>query len=129
VRTHRGTAAARRREAQSHRHEPLLIGVDGARHGDDRTVIFFRRGRDARTIPPIRLRIPDLMQVAPPAAAWSYNNAGFSVSGRVIEAVTGTSINRAIRDLVFTPLGLAHARRFTWRACGEALLAGYRSSV
>jgi hypothetical protein len=49
------------------------------------------------------------MQVAPPAAAWSYNNAGFSVAGRVIEATTGTSINRAMRDLVFTPLGLAHA--------------------
>lgn len=53
--------------------------------------------------------MPDLMQVAPPAAAWSYNNAGFSVSGRVIEAVTGTSINQAVRDLVFAPLGLAHA--------------------
>ncbi len=53
--------------------------------------------------------ITDLMQVAPPGAAWSYNNAGFSVAGRVIEVVTGTSINRAIRDLVFTPLGLAHA--------------------
>lgn len=69
--------------------------------------------------------MPDLMQVAPldsargepldsarggrPAAAWSYNNAGFSVAGRVIEAVTGTSINRAMRDLVFTPLGLDHA--------------------
>ena len=61
--------------------------------------------------------MPDLMQVAPfdfaqgkpPAAVWSYNNAGFSVSGRVIEAVTGVSINRAVRDLVFTPLGLAHA--------------------
>jgi CubicO group peptidase (beta-lactamase class C family) len=53
--------------------------------------------------------MPELMQVAPPAAAWSYNNAGFSVSGRVIEAVTGTSINRAVRDLVFTPLGLTHA--------------------
>jgi CubicO group peptidase (beta-lactamase class C family) len=53
--------------------------------------------------------MPDLMQIAPPSAAWSYNNAGFSVSGRVIEAVTGTSINRAVRDLVFTPLGLVHA--------------------
>jgi CubicO group peptidase (beta-lactamase class C family) len=51
----------------------------------------------------------DLMQVAPPGAAWSYNNAGFSFAGRVIENVTGTSINRAIRDLVFTPLGLEHA--------------------
>lgn len=61
--------------------------------------------------------MPDLMQVAPldsargepPAAAWSYNNAGFSVAGHVIEAVTGTSINRAMRDLVFAPLGLDHA--------------------
>jgi CubicO group peptidase (beta-lactamase class C family) len=53
--------------------------------------------------------MPDLMQVAPPAAAWSYNNAGFSVSGRVIEAVTGMSINRAIGSLVFQPLGLEHA--------------------
>jgi CubicO group peptidase (beta-lactamase class C family) len=53
--------------------------------------------------------ITDLMQVAPPEAAWSYNNAGFSIAGRVIEAVTGTSINRAMRELVFVPLGLAHA--------------------
>jgi CubicO group peptidase (beta-lactamase class C family) len=53
--------------------------------------------------------IGDLMQVAPPGAAWSYNNAGFSIAGRVIESVTGTSINRAIRDLVFQPLGLEHA--------------------
>jgi CubicO group peptidase (beta-lactamase class C family) len=53
--------------------------------------------------------MPDLMQVAPLSAAWSYNNAGFSVIGRVIESVTGTSANRAVRDLVFAPLGLAHA--------------------
>jgi CubicO group peptidase (beta-lactamase class C family) len=53
--------------------------------------------------------MPDLMQVAPSGAAWSYNNAGFSVAGRVIEAVTGTSINGSIRDLVFTPVGLEHA--------------------
>jgi CubicO group peptidase (beta-lactamase class C family) len=53
--------------------------------------------------------LPDVMQVAPPGKAWSYNNAGFSIAGRVIEVVTGTSINRAIRDLVFRPLGLEHA--------------------
>jgi CubicO group peptidase (beta-lactamase class C family) len=53
--------------------------------------------------------IDDLMQVAPMEAAWSYNNAGFSIAGRVIEAVTGTSINRAMRELVFQPLGLEHA--------------------
>src|SRR5688500_8807205 len=51
----------------------------------------------------------DVMQVAPRAAAWSYNNAGYSLAGHVIEVVNKTSINRALRDLVFTPLGLAHA--------------------
>jgi CubicO group peptidase (beta-lactamase class C family) len=51
----------------------------------------------------------DLMQVAPPGAAWSYNNAGFSYAGRVIEKVNNSSINIAIRDLVFRPLGLVHA--------------------
>jgi CubicO group peptidase (beta-lactamase class C family) len=53
--------------------------------------------------------ITDLMQVAPPGKAWSYNNAGFSIAGRAIEAATELSINRAMRELVFQPLGLEHA--------------------
>ncbi|MBV8186143.1 MAG: terminase [Alphaproteobacteria bacterium] len=43
---------------------PLVMGVDIARHGDDQTVIRFRRGLDARSIPAIKFRIPDLMLVA-----------------------------------------------------------------
>src|SRR5512133_2879489 len=65
--------------------------------------------RGTETLKNFVASITDLMQVAPPGAAWSYNNAGFSIAGRVIETVTGTSINRAIRDLVFQPLGLEHA--------------------
>ena len=53
--------------------------------------------------------LPDLMQVAPPGKAWSYNNAGFSLAGRVIQMVTAKSINAAMRELVFQPLGLEHA--------------------
>ncbi|HZT77904.1 MAG TPA: serine hydrolase domain-containing protein [Vicinamibacterales bacterium] len=53
--------------------------------------------------------VTGLMQLAPTGAAWSYNNAGFSIAGRVIEVVTGESINAAIRDLVFQPLHLEHA--------------------
>lgn len=53
--------------------------------------------------------ITDLMQIAPPGKAWSYNNAGFTIAGRIIEVATGTSINRAMRDLVFQPLALEHA--------------------
>ncbi|MDQ6611658.1 MAG: beta-lactamase family protein [Gemmatimonadota bacterium] len=65
--------------------------------------------RGTETLKGFVASIPDLMQVAPLGAAWSYNNAGFSIAGRVIESVTGTPINRAIRDLVFQPLGLEHA--------------------
>ena len=65
--------------------------------------------RGSETLKTFMGTITDLMQVASPGAAWSYNNAGFSIAGRVIEQVTGTSINRAIRDLVFQPLGLEHA--------------------
>lgn len=65
--------------------------------------------RASETLKNFVASISDLMQVAPPGAAWSYNNAGFSIAGRVIESVTGKSINRAMRDLVFQPLGLEHA--------------------
>jgi CubicO group peptidase (beta-lactamase class C family) len=65
--------------------------------------------RGSETMANFLTTITDLMQVAPPGAAWSYNNAGFSIAGRVIEKVTGNSINRSIRDLVFQPLGLEHA--------------------
>ncbi len=65
--------------------------------------------RGTETLKTFVASITDLMQIAPPGKAWSYNNAGFSVAGRVIEVATGTPINRAVRDLVFQPLGLEHA--------------------
>jgi CubicO group peptidase (beta-lactamase class C family) len=65
--------------------------------------------RGTETLKNFLTTIPDLMQIAPPGVAWSYNNAGFSIAGRVIETVTETPINRAMRDLVFTPLTLEHA--------------------
>lgn len=43
---------------------PLIMGVDIARQGSDQSVIRFRRGLDARSIPAVKFRIPDLMQVA-----------------------------------------------------------------
>jgi CubicO group peptidase (beta-lactamase class C family) len=69
--------------------------------------------------------ITDLMQVAPPGAAWSYNNAGFSIAGRVIVVVTGQPINRAIHDLVFQPLGLEHAGTTVGEFITERFAAGH----
>jgi hypothetical protein len=45
-------------------YDPLVLGVDVAAEGDDKSVIRFRRGRDARTIPPLKFRGIDLMQLA-----------------------------------------------------------------
>jgi CubicO group peptidase (beta-lactamase class C family) len=53
----------------------------------------------------------DLPPLAAPGEVWSYNNAGFTLAGRVIEQVTGQSIHDALRTLVFEPLGLT--RTFT----------------
>lgn len=43
---------------------PLIMGVDIARYGDDQTVIRWRHGRDARSIPPVRFKNRDNMFVA-----------------------------------------------------------------
>lgn len=51
-------------------------------------------------------KMTDLPQVSPLGTVTSYNNAALSVAGRIIEVVTGQSYERAIKELLFTPLGL-----------------------
>lgn len=55
---------ARKREPEAKVHDPLIMGVDVARFGEDATVICLRRGRDAKSVPWIKLRGADTMQVA-----------------------------------------------------------------
>lgn len=52
------------RDPACHLFEPLIMGVDVARFGDDQTVIAFRRGRDACTIPWVKHRNIDTMTLA-----------------------------------------------------------------
>lgn len=54
--SHDAVVTASTNEPVSHPHDPLVIGVDVARYGDNESVIFFRKGRDAQSLPPIRLR-------------------------------------------------------------------------
>jgi hypothetical protein len=61
------------REIMPDGHSPLILGVDVGRFGDDPSVIFPRRGRDARSIPPIILFQNDIVQVAE-AVAQAYND-------------------------------------------------------
>jgi hypothetical protein len=57
-------AAAAARETDSHPHDALVIGVDVARYGANESVIWFRKGRDARSIPPVRMRGASVVQLA-----------------------------------------------------------------
>ncbi len=56
--------AASKREAESSMFEAFVIGVDVARFGDDESVLYFRKGRDGRTHPPLKFRGLDNMQLA-----------------------------------------------------------------
>ena len=56
--------AATERECDASKYDPVVMGVDVARFGADASVIYIRRGRDARSILPIKLRGADTMTVA-----------------------------------------------------------------
>ncbi|MFC6162307.1 serine hydrolase [Kribbella jiaozuonensis] len=50
--------------------------------------------------------LADVVQNHPLGATWSYCNSGFSLAGRVIEKLTGSTWDQALRDRIITPLGL-----------------------
>lgn len=60
---------ARVREVQSTHYEPLILSLDVARFGSNESVLGFRRGRDARTIPTERWRGLSTMETADRTAA------------------------------------------------------------
>lgn len=51
-------------------------------------------------------RLPDLPQIFPLGAFVSYNNAAFSLQGRLIEVASGTTYDAALENLLLGPLGL-----------------------
>jgi hypothetical protein len=63
--------------------DPLLMGVDVARFGDDESVIRFRRGRDARTIKPVKFKGLNTMELSNEVSALieKFNPDGVFVDG------------------------------------------------
>lgn len=53
--------------------------------------------------------LADLPQLTPLGTVWSYNNAGFSIAGRVIERIMGTTYEAALKQFVLKPLGLTRS--------------------
>ncbi len=90
-------------------------GIDGD--------VFTDYGRGDDCLEKYTAGLADVAQNHPLGATWSYCNSGFSLAGRVIEKLTGMSWDQAMRERVFTPLGL----RRTLTLPEEALLL--RSAV
>jgi hypothetical protein len=57
-------AAATKRKPSFNHLDPVIVGVDVARYGQDQSVIAIRKGRDARSFPWKRFRGLDTMQLA-----------------------------------------------------------------
>ncbi|MEP9364325.1 serine hydrolase domain-containing protein [Nocardioides sp. CN2-186] len=68
--------------------------------------VFIDTGRGDDALPRYLDEIRDLPQIAPPGSIWSYSNSGFSILGRLVEVVSGTVFETALRERLFEPLGL-----------------------
>lgn len=77
---------------------PLIMGVDPARFGDDSTVIRFRQGRNARIIPPTKLKGKDNMEVANHCA---HLIDTFNPDAVCIDAGNGTGIIDRLREMKY----------------------------
>jgi CubicO group peptidase (beta-lactamase class C family) len=66
-----------------------------------------------------------LPQLTPVGKVFAYNNAALVLAGRVIEAVTGSTYEQAVRELVLDPLGLNHSRFFSDEIVGFNVAASH----
>lgn len=88
------------RDAEASGREALVIGVDVARYGANESVIFFRQGRDARAIEPIRLRGVSTVELASRVASVCAQHRidavfvdGGGVGGGVVDNIRALNIH------------------------------------
>ena len=75
-------------------------GIDGD--------VFNDTGRGDDCLERYVAELSSVEQIHPLGATWSYCNSGFGVLGRLVEHLTGTTWDRALRDRLIEPLGLTH---------------------
>ncbi len=67
--------------------------------------------------------LADARRLFPPGEGFSYSNAGFSIAGAVIEAVSGQSFDRFVTDRLLRPLGMRTATFTADRAITHSVFA------
>jgi len=70
-------------------------------------------------------RMDTLPQETPLGQVWSYNNAGYYIAGRVIEALTGKPFETAVQELALDPLGMRRSFYFAREAITYRVAAGH----
>jgi len=66
-----------------------------------------------------------LRQYTPPGTEWSYCNTGFQALGAIVEALTESTAEQAIRERVLKPLGLERSFFFAHEAITYSAAAGH----
>ncbi len=92
-------------------------GIDGD--------VFTDTGRGDECLERYVALLSDVAQNHPLGATWSYCNAGYSLLGRIVEVVTGGTWDKALRDRLFTPLGLSHTVTLPEEALLHAAAVGH----
>lgn len=70
---------------------------------------FTDRIDDGANLDTLIYHLRDLELTGPPGELYSYQNVAYSITGRVLEAVTGKSYDALMRDEVFRPLRMHEA--------------------
>src|SRR3990167_1878419 len=131
---------AQKREVEALGDDTLIAGLDVSRGGQDSTVMRFRRGRDARSIPSLSIpgeQTRDTMQLA----AWVIEQLNRTFNGRKIDILFvdagygGPIVNRChqlgFKNVIEINFGkaapdyhYANMRAYMWGKAKEWLLVG-----
>ena len=82
-----------------------------------------------RPVPPLAEYYRDGLRIdTEPGTKWAYSNHGFAALGQIVEDVTGTPLDRYLREHVFGPLGMEHSDLLRSERVQPRLATGYQLS-
>jgi glycosyltransferase involved in cell wall biosynthesis len=120
--------------------DPLPAGATMLGYTSTEDIVRLHRGAAAFVYPSLYegfgMPIVDAMACGTPTVSSSHpsldeasGDAAVRVDPLIAEAIAA-GIERALDEReALVPRGLEHARRFTWRACGEACLDGFQTAL
>jgi CubicO group peptidase (beta-lactamase class C family) len=71
-------------------------------------------------------KMAEIEQVSPLGTTFAYNNAAVNLAGRVIEKITGKTYEKAMKELIFEPLGLHNCFFFANEAITRRFAVGHK---